>query len=61
MYDELDYRIEAANQEAFWRRYRGHPFIRIPEVVTELSTQRVLVSEWADGLTWAEFESRAEP
>ncbi len=61
MYDELDYRIEAANQEAFWRRYRGHPFIRIPEVVTELSTQRVLVSEWADGLTWAEFESRADP
>ncbi len=60
MYDELDYRIEAANQEAFWRRYRGHPFIRIPEVVTELSTQRVLVSEWADGLTWAEFESRAD-
>ena len=33
MFDELDYRIEAANQEEFWRRYAGHPFIRIPEVV----------------------------
>ena len=60
MYDELDYRIEAANQDLFWRRYRGHPFIRIPEVVRELSTQRVLVSEWVDGWTWAEFEGRAD-
>ena len=25
MYDELDYRIEAANQEEFWRRYPGIP------------------------------------
>ena len=58
MFDELDYRIEAANQEEFWRRYTGHPFIRIPEVVRELSTQRVLVTEWIDGWTWAEFEGR---
>ncbi len=60
MFDELDYRIEAANQEEFWRRYSRHPFIRIPEVVRELSTQRVLVTEWVDGWTWAEFEARAD-
>ncbi len=60
MYDELDYRIEAANQAAFSRRFQGHPFIRIPEVVESLSTQRVLVTEWANGWTWAEFESRAD-
>ena len=31
MFDELDYRIEAANQEEFWRRYTGpsvHPRTR---------------------------------
>jgi predicted unusual protein kinase regulating ubiquinone biosynthesis (AarF/ABC1/UbiB family) len=60
MYDELDYRIEAANQDRFWRRYRGHPFVRIPEVVRELSTQRVLVTEWVNGWAWAEFEQRAD-
>ena len=34
--EELDYRIEAANQAEFARHYEGHPFIRIPEVVPEL-------------------------
>jgi predicted unusual protein kinase regulating ubiquinone biosynthesis (AarF/ABC1/UbiB family) len=51
--EELDYRIEAANQQAFAEYYRGHPFIRIPEVVPELSTERVLVMEEADGLRWS--------
>ena len=40
MSDELDYRIEAANQAEFVRRYHGHPFVRIPVVVAELSTER---------------------
>ncbi len=39
---ELDYRQEAANQREFANLYRGHPFIRIPEVVDELSSDRVL-------------------
>jgi predicted unusual protein kinase regulating ubiquinone biosynthesis (AarF/ABC1/UbiB family) len=59
MGDELDYRLEASNQQEVADRYRGHPFIRIPEVVPELSTGRVLTTEWADGLTWAEFETSA--
>ncbi len=59
MYDELDYRVEAACQTEFAHRYRGHPFIRIPEVVPELSTERVLTSEWIDGTSWADFEAHA--
>ncbi|HEX9258625.1 MAG TPA: AarF/UbiB family protein, partial [Acidimicrobiales bacterium] len=39
--------------------YRGHPFIRIPEVLPELSASRVLTSEWVDGLTWAQFVEQA--
>jgi predicted unusual protein kinase regulating ubiquinone biosynthesis (AarF/ABC1/UbiB family) len=50
--EELDYRIEAANQTAFRSHYDGHPFIRIPEVVSELSTERVLVMDHHDGLRW---------
>ena len=51
--EELDYRIEAQNQTEFHTHYAGHPFIRIPEVVHELSTERVLVMDHHDGLRWS--------
>jgi predicted unusual protein kinase regulating ubiquinone biosynthesis (AarF/ABC1/UbiB family) len=50
--EELDYRLEATNQAEFAELYRDHPFIRIPEVVPELSTERVLVMDEADGMRW---------
>jgi len=59
MGDELDYRIEARHQAGFAARYQGHPFVRVPDVVRELSGERVLTSEWVDGLTWAQFEATA--
>lgn len=61
MFDELDYRLEAANQHEFAERYEGHPFVHVPDVVPERSSERVLTSEWADGRTWAEFEETATP
>ncbi|HWC66774.1 MAG TPA: AarF/ABC1/UbiB kinase family protein [Acidimicrobiales bacterium] len=60
MGDELDYRLEAAHQAGFARRYRGHPFIHVPDVVSEHSTARVLTSEWVDGSPWAEFVAQAD-
>ena len=50
--EELDYRIEAANQAELAGYYRDHPFIRIPDVIPELSTERVLVMDEHDGLRW---------
>jgi hypothetical protein len=50
--EELDYRLEATNQQVFADLYRDHPFIHVPDVVTELSTERVLVMDQADGLRW---------
>src|SRR5436305_2507195 len=47
--EELDYEHEAQAQRMFARRWRGHPFIAIPNVVTALCRERVLVSEWMDG------------
>ena len=41
--EELDYELEAQNQRSFARGYRGHPFIHVPDVITRLSTRRVLV------------------
>src|SRR3954465_10742243 len=61
MGDELDYRLEAKNQAEFADLYRDHPFIRVPEVVSELSTGRVLTTEWVDGLPWAQFGASASP
>ena len=47
--DELDYEQEAQAQRAFARAWRGHPFVVVPDVVTSLSRERVLVTEWVDG------------
>src|SRR2546423_14758926 len=48
--EELDYEYEAQNQRRFARGYRGHPFIHVPDVITRLTTERALVTEWVDGL-----------
>src|SRR5205814_881251 len=58
--DELDYRLEASCQAEFARRYRGHPFIHVPDVVPERSSRRVITSEWVDGRNWAEFLATAD-
>ena len=60
MADELDYRLEASCQADFARRYDGHPFIRIPRVVPERSSRRVLTSEWVEGRRWDEFLATAD-
>jgi predicted unusual protein kinase regulating ubiquinone biosynthesis (AarF/ABC1/UbiB family) len=50
IYDELDYELEAANQRALARIFRGHPFIVVPDVVSELSAEKVMVSEFVTGV-----------
>jgi predicted unusual protein kinase regulating ubiquinone biosynthesis (AarF/ABC1/UbiB family) len=47
--EELDYELEAHNQRALARIFKGHPFIVVPGVVTSLSRERVLVSEYVHG------------
>lgn len=46
---ELDYRAEAANQSHFARMYDGHPYVKVPHVIDELSSARVLASEFVQG------------
>lgn len=45
--EELDYRLEAAAQQAFADAYAGDPEIFVPPVVT--AADQVLVTEWLDG------------
>jgi len=51
--EELDYRLEAAAQQAFADAYAGDPDIAVPGVLE--ATDRVLVSEWMDGTPLAEI------
>lgn len=53
--DEVDYALEADNQQRFADYYRDHPFIRVPEVLHEFSTKRVLTTELVDGHRWSEM------
>jgi predicted unusual protein kinase regulating ubiquinone biosynthesis (AarF/ABC1/UbiB family) len=48
--DKLDYEVEAQHQRRLERLFRGHPHVRLPRVRTDLSTRRVLVTEYVDGL-----------
>jgi predicted unusual protein kinase regulating ubiquinone biosynthesis (AarF/ABC1/UbiB family) len=56
IHEELDYELEAQNQRTLARIFRGHPFILIPEVVTRLSRERVLVTEFVEGSTFEELK-----
>jgi predicted unusual protein kinase regulating ubiquinone biosynthesis (AarF/ABC1/UbiB family) len=47
--EELDYELEAQNQRLIERLTRGHPFVRVPRVRSDVSTRRVLVSEYVEG------------
>jgi predicted unusual protein kinase regulating ubiquinone biosynthesis (AarF/ABC1/UbiB family) len=61
--DELDYQREAQYQQAFFERYDGHPFIRIPRVHAEWCRPRVLTADLAVGVSFdrmAQDASEAE-
>ncbi|MFT5051415.1 MAG: putative unusual protein kinase regulating ubiquinone biosynthesis (AarF/ABC1/UbiB family) [Chlamydiales bacterium] len=51
--EELDYEQEADNQRQYARCAAG-PGLIVPEVVDELSSKRVLVTRWEDGVTLQE-------
>jgi predicted unusual protein kinase regulating ubiquinone biosynthesis (AarF/ABC1/UbiB family) len=60
IHEELDYELEAQNQRALARIFRGHPFIVIPEVVTSLSRERILVSDYVEGAGFDEIKGLSQ-
>jgi predicted unusual protein kinase regulating ubiquinone biosynthesis (AarF/ABC1/UbiB family) len=52
--EELDYAAELASQREFTEHYRGHPFVRVPEVYPQLSGDRVLTMEMVHGRRWTD-------
>jgi predicted unusual protein kinase regulating ubiquinone biosynthesis (AarF/ABC1/UbiB family) len=59
MREELDYELEAENVREFGRIFAGHPWVRVPRLIPELSTRRVLTTEWIDGMGFDEFRRTA--
>jgi predicted unusual protein kinase regulating ubiquinone biosynthesis (AarF/ABC1/UbiB family) len=55
--EELDYELEAQNQRSLARIFHGHPFIVVPDVVSTLSRERVLVSEFVRGTPFEELKN----
>jgi predicted unusual protein kinase regulating ubiquinone biosynthesis (AarF/ABC1/UbiB family) len=58
--EELDYELEAQNQRSLERIFDGHPFIVVPKVIGELSRERVLVSEFVEGVGFEELKTRPQ-
>jgi predicted unusual protein kinase regulating ubiquinone biosynthesis (AarF/ABC1/UbiB family) len=58
--EELDYELEAQNQRSLARIFAGHPFIVVPEVISSLSRERVLVSEFVAGVGFEELKTRTQ-
>ena len=57
--EELDYRLEAESQAIFAAAYDGDDEIKVPGVVT--GTERVLVTEWMDGVPLSQIIARGTP
>jgi predicted unusual protein kinase regulating ubiquinone biosynthesis (AarF/ABC1/UbiB family) len=58
--EELDYELEAERQSLFARLHAGDPTIRVPAVIRERSSRRVLTSELVEGLSFEAATARTE-
>src|SRR3954465_6290254 len=53
---ELDYRLEARNADAFHKDFAGHPHVAIPRVYWTYTRSRVLTLERLEGVQLADLE-----
>ncbi len=52
---ELDFRVEANNMRRYAHNFAGDNTIHIPEVYKEVSTKRLLVMEYIDGINVSDY------
>src|SRR4051794_14481835 len=53
---ELDYRLEARNAEAFHKNFAGHPHVSVPRVYWTYTRARVLTLEYLEGVQLADLD-----
>ena len=56
--EELDYALEASHMRLYASIFAGDPLIRVPEVLPELSTQRLLTMTWLEGRRLLDYTDR---
>ena len=56
--EELDYALEAKHIRLYGLIFAGDPLIRVPEVLPELSTRRLLTMTWLEGRKLLEYTER---
>lgn len=54
--EELDYKLEARHQKLYAHLLRDEPDIHVPIVVDDLSTKRLLTTQWHDGRKMLDFK-----
>lgn len=57
--EELDYTLEARHMALYGHIFSGDPLIRIPTVVPELSTRRLLTMSWVEGQPLMSYKQSA--
>jgi predicted unusual protein kinase regulating ubiquinone biosynthesis (AarF/ABC1/UbiB family) len=55
--EELDYELEARHMALYAAIFRGDPLIRVPQVLPELSTKRLLTMNWLGGRRLLEYKA----
>lgn len=58
--EELDYELEARHMRLYEQLLADEPHVRVPTVLTEVSTKRLLSMTWLEGRPLAEFEDAPE-
>jgi ubiquinone biosynthesis protein len=61
VFAQLDFRIEARNNRRFRENFRGHPNVVFPEIVEELSSERVLSMSFVEGTKILAARTRSDP
>ena len=56
--EELDYDLEARHMRLYGIIFKDDPLIRVPELVPELSTERLLTMTWLEGRRLLDYTSR---
>lgn len=54
--EELDYTLEARHTALYGLIFRDDPLIRVPEILPELSTRRLLTMTWLEGRRLLEYK-----
>jgi ubiquinone biosynthesis protein len=61
VFAQLDFRIEARNNRRFRENFKNHPDVVFPEVIEELSTERILSMSFIEGTKILATRTRSDP